>query len=267
MHKKAAMLPERGAFMHPVIHIFGLELPAYGIMMGAGLLLAFALFFVTRKKYSLSVSDMSSGVLYAVVGGFIGAKLLYIIVEWDSVFGSGSTFFSVLSTGFVFYGGLIGGALMVMVYAKKTGQSIYRFADTMLPCFALAHALGRVGCYLAGCCYGCETESALGVVFPPGGIAPSGIRLLPTQLFEAAFLTVLAFVLLIMLKKQKIMGFVTGAYFTAYPVWRFIIEFFRTDRRGNVGALSTSQFISIFIFAAGVLILVNRFKNKKEKAL
>lgn len=106
----------------------------------------------------------------------------------------------------------------------------------------------------------------MGVCYPEGGFAPSGVKLLPTQLFETAFLLLFTVVLLIILKKSKKRGTTLASYFIGYGIWRFIIEFFRSDPRGSVGALSTSQFISLFIVALGVIILVLR-KVKGEAIL
>ena len=250
--------------MYPTLSVLGMKFSSYGVMALIGLLSGAALYFVSRKKYSLAVKDMVFTVLYAVVGAFIGAKLLFVIVEWDSVFAPGATVLSVMSSGYVFYGGLIGAALMLVLYAKKSGISLLVLTDSMLPCICVTHAVGRVGCFLAGCCYGCETNSPFGVYFPETGYAPGGIKILPTQLFEAVFLLVLAAVLFFMLSKQNVVGRVTVIYLFAYSVWRFIIEFYRMDERGSVGMLSTSQFISIFIFALGVLMIVFGVNNKHK---
>ncbi|MBQ4061508.1 MAG: prolipoprotein diacylglyceryl transferase [Christensenellaceae bacterium] len=250
--------------MCPVIHVFGAKIPSYGLMLLAGLLLGCALYLITAKKYSFDRKVMLNMLLFAVVGGFIGSKLLFIIVEWDKVFVPGAAFMNIINSGYVFYGGFIGAALMILLYAKKSGRSIYELSDTFLPCLCLAHAVGRAGCFLAGCCYGCETKSSIGVYFPEGGYAPSGIKILPTQLFEAVFLLILAAVLVKILFSSKKKGNVTIVYLFAYSVWRFFIEFYRMDERGNVGILSTSQFISIFIFIFAVLICIFGVNNKRK---
>ncbi len=250
--------------MHPVIHIFGIDLHSYGIMMLVGLIAGTGALLFTRKKYGYLVSDALISVVYAAVGGLLGAKLLFIIVEWDSIFSSADPLSAVLYGGYVFYGGLTGVALMELLFAKKRGFGYLSVTDTLLPPVTVAHAVGRIGCFLAGCCYGCETESSLGVVFPPGGDAPPGVKLLPTQLFEAAFLVLLAVALAAILKKERRAGIVSGIYLTAYPVWRFIIEFFRADRRGSIGLLSTSQFISIFVLALGISLIIKYFLSKNK---
>ncbi|MFR9207993.1 MAG: prolipoprotein diacylglyceryl transferase family protein [Lachnospiraceae bacterium] len=103
----------------------------------------------------------------------------------------------------------------------------------------------------------------MGVVYLQGGIAPSGIRLLPTQLMESAFLLILCVFLLVILHK-KITGLAVGCYLTLYGIWRFAIEFFRDDNRGSILFFSTSQFISIFIIAIGLAIIVSATKSVKS---
>lgn len=125
-----------------------------------------------------------------------------------------------------------------------------------MPSVALAQAFGRIGCFLAGCCYGKETESAIGVIFKNSPFAPNGIKLIPTQLISSLLLFILTFVLVRYADKTWRRPFkVAGLYMILYSIGRFIIEFFRGDEeRGNIGFLSTSQFISIFILIGGIIL-------------
>ena len=132
----------------------------------------------------------------------------------------------------------------------------------------IGHAFGRIGCLFAGCCYGMECETPISIVFPVGSAAPAGIPLLPTQILESVFLFLLCAFLVWRLSKQKPFGTVSGWYMALYGAWRFTIEFFRNDERGFVGALSTSQFISIFIIAGGIaLLLLVKFGVLKKTVL
>jgi len=129
---------------------------------------------------------------------------------------------------------------------------------------ALAQGFGRLGCFMAGCCYGAETDSVLGIIFPEGGMAPAGVKLWPTQLFSAGGDFLIAGILLATYRKLPHKGDGGALYLLLYAVGRFFVEFFRGDQRGAVGALSTSQFISIFIFAAAIgLLLYNRRRKPK----
>ena len=242
--------------MFPHIHIGSLDIPTFGLMMMLGMLVAFALIYANRKRIPYTEDDLVTMALYAIIGGFIGSKLLYWIVEFDRILADPHFLLETLTAGFVFYGALILGSLSVWFFTHRKKQCFFAYADLVMPAFILAQGFGRIGCFCAGCCYGAPTASALGVVYPAGSAAPAGIPLLPTQLFESAFCFLFAALLTVLLRKQKRYGLTTGVYLVGYGMWRFVIEFFRSDDRGAVGALSTSQFIGIFIILAGIALLL-----------
>ncbi len=242
--------------MLPSFTVFGLTLPMYGVLSATGMLAAFVLLALTRKYTRFSEDHVLSVIIWAVISGFLGAKILYWLVEWKQVVADPAFLLRTLREGFVFYGSLIGGLIGVGIFAARKKLPFFAFTDYTIPGLVLGQAFGRVGCHFAGCCYGMECETPISVVFPAGGAAPAGIPLLPTQLMEASFLALLTILLVVLLKKKKPFGTVSGWYMVLYGAWRFGIEFFRSDERGFVGALSTSQFISIFVFAGGVALLV-----------
>ena len=135
----------------------------------------------------------------------------------------------------------------------------------MAPGVALAQGFGRIGCFLAGCCYGAETSSALSVVFPSDSLAPSGIHLHPTQLYSSAFDFALGIFLIWYSKKHRREGHTFSMYVIIYSVGRFLIEFLRNDPRGNVGILTTSQFIAIFTLIIGIAVYVIQLSKGREK--
>jgi len=228
----------------------------YGVMSASGMLAAFILLGITRKYTRFSEDHALSVAIWAILFGFLGSKILYWIVELKQILADPAFMLHTLREGFVFYGALLGGLVGVGIYAARKKFPFFAFTDFAIPGLVLGQAFGRVGCFFAGCCYGMECETPISIVFPAGGVAPAGVPLLPTQLMEAAFLFLLTILLVVLLKKKKPFGTVSGWYMVLYGAWRFAIEFFRRDERGSVGALSTSQFISIFIFAGGVALLV-----------
>lgn len=242
--------------MLPTIHILGLTIPMYGVMTAVGMLAALLLLFKTSKYIRFTEDQILSAALWAIICGFLGAKILYWLVEIKQIIANPHYLLETLREGFVFYGALIGGLGGVAIYAAKHKLPYLAFVDLFSPSLVLAHAFGRIGCFFAGCCYGMECDCAISVVFPQGAVAPAGVPLIPTQLMESVFLFLLSFVLIRMLKKEKVFGVVASWYMILYGAWRFVIEFFRDDERGFVGALSTSQFISIFAVVAGVLLLI-----------
>ena len=254
--------------MLPSFQAFGLTIPMYGVMSALGMLAAFILLGFTRKHTRFSEDQALSAALWAIIMGFLGAKVLYWLVEIKQIIADPTYLLHTLREGFVFYGALIGGLGGVAIYALRKKLPFFSLTDYFIPALVIGHAFGRIGCFFAGCCYGMECETPISIVFPTGGAAPAGIPLLPTQLMESAFLFLLCAFLVWRLTKKKPFGTVSGWYMVLYGAWRFTIEFFRSDERGFVGALSTSQFISIFIFAGGLaLLLLVKFGVLKKTVL
>ena len=237
----------------------------YGLMIGIGFVLAVVICGRITKKLGLSEDDFTNIAICLLVFGFMGGKLLYILVNIKQFIQDPLGLLG--SEGFVVYGGIFVGIVSIWIYCKIKKLSFLSYMDMMVPAVSIAQGFGRVGCFLAGCCYGRPTDSRFGVIFPEGCLAPAGVRLIPTQLMSAAFDLCMAAFLIFMLRRVKYRGMVSGFYLILYGVGRFIIEFFRGDpERGKVGVLSTSQFISIFmiIFAAAYIYFVNRAKTETE---
>ena len=162
----------------------------------------------------------------------------------------------VMQGGFVFYGGLIGGLLGLIIYVKAFKMEFFSFSDVCAAVIPLGHALGRVGCYTAGCCYGIPYDGFGAVVYTNTlGHTPLNTPLLPIQLIEALCLLVLFVVMIVLYNKIKTKGAVTGIYLVGYGILRFVLEFFRGDlERGHL-LLSTSQWISIAMVIGGCSLL------------
>ena len=242
--------------MLPSFQAFGLTIPMYGVMSALGMLAALILIGATRKLTRFSEDQALSAALWAIIMGFLGAKVLYWLVEIDQIIADPSYLIHTLREGFVFYGALIGGLAGVAIYSLIRKLPFFSLTDYFIPALVIGHAFGRIGCVFAGCCYGMECESPISIVFPAGSAAPAGIPLLPTQIMESVFLFLLCAFLVWRLAKQKPFGTVSGWYMVLYGAWRFGIEFFRNDDRGAVGVLSTSQFISIFVLLGGMALLL-----------
>ena len=252
--------------MLPYLHVLGKDIPTYGLCMAVGVGFAVLLSLYTHKLRGLNLNDVLTCAIYAIVGGLVGAKLLYLVVELPNLIENPKSILGALMGGFVFYGGLIGGVIGGFLYTHRHGIPFFDMADVYMPSVALGHAFGRLGCFFAGCCYGRACDSPLSVIYPEGGIAPAGIPLLPTQLFEAIFVLLLAGVLLLILRYAKKPGRPMAWYLILYGIWRFFIEFFREDPRGAVGALSTSQFISLLLIPIGLLLLFMRRSKSKASS-
>ena len=224
-----------------------LTVHGYGLMIGLGFLLCVLMGSIRAKKRGMDGNAVVDIALIGILCGFVGAKLLYCIVEFRRFLASP---LSVLgSDGFVVYGGIVTGILSAVFTCRRKGLAFIDYFDLLAPSIALAQGFGRIGCFLAGCCYGRETHSGFAIVFPHSDYAPSGVPLVPTQLLSSAgdFLIVILLLLFHRYAKKRNRGDVGALYLLLYAVGRFVLEFFRGDVRGSVGPLSTSQFISILI--------------------
>lgn len=253
--------------MLPYVQIFGHSFPMFGIMMLIGMIAALILLHFQRKYSDISEDNFYSFIIYAIIFGMLGSKLLFYIVEYKQILSDPSFIIQSITSGFVFYGALIGGAFGIYICARKTNTCFLKYTDLACQGLNFGQVFGRIGCFCSGCCYGAPTTSKFSVTFPavPGSSAPSGIPLFPTQLSESAFCFLLAIFLYFLYRKQKKNGILTGTYFILYGVWRFIIEFFRSDERGFIGFLSTSQFISIFTVSFGIFLLIRLKKGMPLK--
>lgn len=236
----------------------------YGACIAAGILLALFVASARGKKKGLNDDYIYGIVFSAVIFGFFCAKIMYCIVEWKSFIANPISFIS--SSGFVVYGGITGGIISTVVYTKIKKIDFFEYLEICVPSVALAQAFGRLGCFMAGCCYGRETDSFIGIAFRNSFYAPNDVKLIPTQLISAAANLVNAFILMFIASKTKKKGTVTACYLMLYSIGRFAIEFLRNDNRGSVGRLSTSQFYGIFMFIAGaVLYAFVTFRKDKEE--
>ena len=250
--------------MRPVLFkIFGLEIYGYGLMIAIGILVAIAIFTKRAKVKGYDEDSAFNMIIAAVIGGITGGKVLYIITEFKSIIKEPSIIFKDFGLGFVIYGAIMGGALAVYIYCKIKHWSMLEISDLLIPAVAIAQGFGRIGCFLAGCCYGAETTSPLSVVFPEEGLAPAGVHLHPTQLYSSAFDFLLGLFLLWYYKKTNKKGRTLSLYLILYSTGRFLVEFIRNDPRGNVGVLSTSQFIAIFTLLLGLVIYnIDKIKGR-----
>ena len=223
----------------------------YGLMIGLGIVAAMLLGECRAKKRGLNGEAIYGLTFFAVVTGFAAAKLLFILTQWESFLKNPKAYLSF--EGFVVFGGIIGAILSLYLYCRVKKLDLLDYLDLMAPSVALAQAFGRVGCFLAGCCYGRDTDSCIGVVFTHSAYAPNGVKLLPTQLFMSAGDLLLMLILLWYSSKERMKGRTTMLYLILYSLGRFALEFLRNDNRGTVGILSTSQFIGILTAIAGAI--------------
>ena len=244
-----------------LLTIGGLTVHGYGLMIGIGFIAAYLMTEFRARKYRMNTDIVFTLFISSVVFGLLGAKVLYYLTILDRVIKDPGVILDEME-GFVVYGGIIGGVLAGYVVCRIKKEKFWQYFDLIAPAIALAQGFGRIGCLLAGCCYGKETDSPLSITFHTSDFAPTDVALIPTQIYSSILDFLNCIVLCLIARYAKKERTVSGCYLIFYSTGRFILEFFRGDlERGSVGVLSTSQFISIFIFVIGAAIL---FTGKKK---
>ena len=250
--------------MHPILfEAGGLTIYSYGVLLAAAYLLGlqFALMRArSRGLHSQRVMDLG---IWIIISALVGAKLLLLIVDFDQFTSNPRDLLSLARSGGVFYGGLIAAVVVALVYLRRYQMPLWTTTDVFAPGIALGHVVGRLGCLLAGCCFGKPTSLPWGITFnDPAALAnvgtPLGVPLHPTQLYEAgAEALILGFLLLFERRGRPFPGRTFWSYLLLYGVSRFIVEFYRGDSRGMVfDTLSTSQFVSILLVPLSIVMLI-----------
>ncbi|NIR45425.1 MAG: prolipoprotein diacylglyceryl transferase [Gammaproteobacteria bacterium] len=266
--------------MHNVLFRFGhLTITTYGVILAIAVLAAGQLFARGMKRTGRSTDDAWSVVTWALVGGIIGAKLYYVILNQDP-----GALFS--RSGFVWYGGLIGGAIAVVWPIRRRGLLALRTLDALAPAAALGHAIGHVGCFFSGDSYGLPSDLPWAVAFPngmppstagnlraqfgvdiPAGIPDSALLTVhPTMLYSTIILSILAFGLWWGLKRQGPAGLVFGAYLVLAGIERFFIEFLRAKDDRFLAGFTTAQAIAVILILIGATLVATRLQRRARSS-
>jgi len=234
----------------------------YGVMLAAAYLLGLQLAMVRARRRGIDATRALDLGIYIIISALVGAKLLLLLVDFDHFRRDPAELLSLARSGGVFYGGLILAVTVAIWYVRRHRLPIWPLADAFAPGIALGHAVGRLGCLAAGCCYGRPTDLPWAVTFSDPRAAanvgtPLNVPLHPTQLYESgAELLILVLLLATERKGRAFDGRTFWLYLLLYGISRFVIEFFRGDDRGFLfAAISTSQFISLLIVPVSLVML------------
>lgn len=250
--------------MYNDIHIGSITIHMYGLMIAIGFAAAYIITDIRAKRKNLD-RDVVFGILWcAIVGGLIGTRLLYYIVSIKEIIDDPTILWN-FSNGYVVYGGILGGVTAAYIYCRVKKCNFIEYFDLVMPSVALAQGFGRIGCFFAGCCYGKETDSIIGITFKNSSFAPNNVKLIPTQLISSAGDFMIAIILYIYASKKPKQGKVASLYLIMYSIGRFVIEFFRNDYRGSIGVLSTSQIIAIMLCVVGGVMYIVASKKDIDK--
>lgn len=245
--------------MYPFIDIFGKRIGTYGLCMALAVLLVSTIAIIRGRKYGVIVEDILIVGACAMAGALICGTALFIFITfsleqiWQMIISGRIE--ELLSSGIVFYGGLIGGILGAILGAKIAKCSLSDLERTVVPFIPLGHAIGRVGCVFAGCCYGMEYDGFCALYYPHSlaGVSPTQ-GYFPTQLLEAFLNCIICLCLVLLARRRRKPYDILFAYLGMYSLARFLLEFTRGDSiRGIYFGVSSSQWISLGLAAAVVV--------------
>ncbi len=257
--------------MYPILFQFGrFHIYAYGFFIVVGFAAATFLAVLKVRKSNMTISSEHAADLffYTVLSAFLGSRILYVLINFAVFRQDPLQIFKLWEGGLVFYGGLIPAAGVAFWVMRWHRLPVWKLADLISPLIALGLSCGRVGCFLAGCCYGKETSLPWAVVFRnPDSLARLSVPLHPTQLYDAANGFALFFFLSWMEKRKTFEGQIFWLFLVLYSITRFVIEIFRGDPRGFLftGLLSTSQAIGILLAIFSVLMLFYMKKRSQRQ--
>ena len=256
--------------MLPYIYIGTYAMPSYGLCMATGIVVACLVAFFRLRSRGGDADSLLMIAAVALVFGLCCAKISYYVFSY----GIGRLFHEIMSgdysafsdLGLVFYGGLVGGIIGALIAIKINKYNFNVYANAIIPCIPLGHAFGRIGCLLAGCCYGIPYEGYFAIhsiYMDPGD------TLFPIQAVESIFNIILFILLSLYTHKQKNGFILLSLYIVAYSAARFILEFFRGDLiRGIYLGLSSSQWISVLLIVFFLaLIMLNHKRLKPIKLI
>lgn len=246
--------------MHPVLlHIGPFTVYAFGVALAfaflAGTWCAQQTMLRAQRlgaRVVLTPSQVADFVFWLLLGSLVGARMLYILANHEYYLASPREIFAVWHGGLIFYGGLAGGWLAAGWYLRRHRLPMSQILDLFTPALALGQSIGRVGCFLNGCCYGKPTGHAWGVRFPWSD-APR----YPTQLFESAATLLFAILFSAWIFSRRVWerpahGRVALTYVLVYAAWRFGIEYLRGDNPPLTLGLNFPQWVSVGVIAASL---------------
>jgi phosphatidylglycerol:prolipoprotein diacylglycerol transferase len=271
--------------LHPVFARFGeLTLYWYGVMLALAFLASLASASWLGRRQGKPFSLYSDLLFWIVVSGILGARLAYVAANLPEFIRDPLLILNVRRGGLVYYGGFIGAAAALAVFARRRGEPLRDLADVVAASVPIGHVFGRIGCFLFGCCHGTLSSGPLAVRFPAeslawenhvrrgliGPEAPFSLSVHPVQIYESVLNLALYAVLVLAFRRPHVSGRIAALYLMLYPVARFGLEFLRGDHRLQPGAgLDAAQWTSVALFVAGLLLWISlgRTGNRRPTAV
>ena len=263
--------------MHSICFNIGrLPIYWYGVMMALGFFCGLASWTVLGRREGRNFNFCADLLFWIMVSGIIGARLVYVVSDFRYFLVKPLMILRVDQGGLIYYGGFIGATLAIFVFAKIRSEKLLPLSDFTITSVPLAHAFGRIGCFLNGCCHGKEYDDLFAVSYPSDSFAwwlqthmgkinrfePRSLPVHPVQLYEAAFNVVLYLFLIWAYRRRRQDGGIIALYLLTYSFARFWFEFLRGDERMKWMGLSVAQLISAFLFLVGVGLLVTSRRSQ-----
>jgi phosphatidylglycerol:prolipoprotein diacylglycerol transferase len=256
--------------VHPIaFHLGPLAIHWYGVMIALAFLAG--LWTATRRAQRENISSERIGdvVLWLMVGGILGARIVYVATYWKDEFAGQplSEIFMIQHGGLVYYGSFIGAAIACFIYVRWKKLPFLKIADILAPSIALGNVFGRIGCLLNGCCYGRASNLPWAIRFPAGH-PTGGLSVHPTEIYDALNNFILYLLLALLFRRKKFDGEVFATYLVGYAVIRTVMEYFRGDYPPDQihFGLTPGELVSIPVFIIGLVlgVILSRKSAKRS---
>lgn len=262
------------------LHLGPLSIHWYGVMMALAFLAGLINWTILGRRTGRDLNYCSDLLFWIMISGIVGARAAYVVSAFKQFSAAPLSMLRVDQGGLIYYGGFMGAAVALIIFARRRKEPLWALTDFAVTALPLAHAIGRIGCLLNGCCYGRLSSGLLAVRYPPdsgpwwdqvragliSSMAPATLSVCPVQLYETAWNLAVYAAVLTAFRRRHAAGFVTAIYLMLYPVGRFLLEPLRGDARMQWHGLSVAQWISVAAFAAGALLLARARRREAAGA-
>jgi phosphatidylglycerol---prolipoprotein diacylglyceryl transferase len=262
--------------MHPkLVEIGNLFIPSYGVLVALGFLVGILVTRVLARRRGLDAEFVVGAALYTALVGLAGAKLALILQDFSYYMRNPAQLISMnmLQSAGIFYGGVVAGLIFFIWYLRKHRMDIASTADCLAPGLAIGHALGRMGCFFGGCCFGESCALPWAVTYTNPDVrdfsnVPLNVPLHPTQLYEAFTEFAIFLVLMAVFSRLQVPGRILGLFLVLSSAGRFVVEFFRSHDVGDPFGLSLSvaQWTALFLAAGGLWLLLRKPTSSPQKS-
>ncbi len=249
-----------------LISIGPITIHTYGLLVALGFVAALTVTVWIGKQQGIQSQQVMDMAFAMAATGLVGSRLLYVAMQWEYFSDHPLEIPMIWRGGLVFHGAVLGAVVALFWYTRRHGISFWEAGDLWAPGTALGQAIGRIGCFMAGCCYGKPADHPFAVVFThPESLAPLNVPLHPTQLYSSALGAVIFVALMVVHKKKKYAGQVVLWFLVLHSFARLFVERFRGDDRGLIAGtgMTPTQLTAVLVLvASGVILVIKSFRHK-----